>query len=101
DYHHMGIVGSVGAGFVGVTANADISVANLHTNAYIDDAAWVSARGDVQVKEQAHEDLMSLAFAIGGGFVGVALQNSIMVASSSTHAWIGNDATTDGGGAKV
>src|SRR5207253_2493818 len=79
----------------------DISLANLHTNAYIDDGAWVSARGNVEVKAQAHEDLMSLAFAVGGGFVGVALPNSVMVVNSSTHAYIGNDAGTDAAGAKV
>ena len=63
DYHHMGIVGSVGAGFVGVTANADVTVTNLHTSAYIDDGARVSANGNVEVSARAHEDLLSLAFA--------------------------------------
>jgi len=101
DFHHMGIVGSVGAGFVGVTANADVTLTNLHTNAYIDDGAWVDAKGNIEVTARSHEDVLSLAFAVGAGFVGVSAPNSIMVINSTTHAYIGNNAITDGGGAKV
>ena len=101
DYHHMAIVASAAGGTVGVTANADVTVANLHTAAYIDDGAWVDASRNVEVKARGHEDVVSFSFAVAGGFVGVAVPNSIMVLNSSTSAYIGNDALSDAAGAKI
>ncbi|MDH5205429.1 MAG: hypothetical protein OEW36_07175, partial [Hylemonella sp.] len=101
DYHQMGIIGSVGVGFVGVTANADIAVSLSDTQAYIDDGARVNARHNVEVRADNHQDVLSFAFAVGGGAVGVSAPISVVVIGSDTRAFIGDDAQSDATGAQV
>ena len=101
DYHHMAIVATASGGLVGVAANADVTVANINTSAYVDDGALVNAKGVVEVSARSHQDLLSLAFSLGAGFVGVSQPVSVLTLNTSTHAYIGNNATSDAAGAKV
>ncbi|HET6788079.1 MAG TPA: hypothetical protein VFH49_08970, partial [Aquabacterium sp.] len=101
DYHHMAIVATASGGMVGVALNADVTVSHTNTSAYIDDGANVRAAGDVKVDATGHEDVMSFAFSIAGGFVGVSAPVSVMDVNATTQAYIGQNAASDAAGTEV
>jgi Ca2+-binding RTX toxin-like protein len=84
-----------------VAAGADVTVVTNTTLAYIDDDATVGATRDVVVQANAREDYLTVAAGGGGGLVGVGGAVSVLVSDATTHAYIGNDATSFANGAQV
>ncbi len=103
DYYHLGIAGAIaGSGTAAVTPGVDVAVVTNTTEAWIGDATVVNAKGDVDVVAKANEEILSIsAGAAASGVVAVGGAVSVVVLDDTTHAFIGNDATTSIGGAHV
>ena len=103
DFYHLGVDGGVSiAGVVSVTPMVDVSVANLTTEAYVGDGAEVNAREDIQVRAEGREEILTIvAGAAGSGMVSVGGSVSVLVLNTTTKAHIGENATTESGGAKA
>ena len=101
DYRHMGVAGAASfAGTVAVAPAVDVSIINFTTKAYIDDGALVNAANDIEIKAEANEDILSIAAGVAGaGEVAVAGSAAVAKINNITEAYIGDDATTDAGGA--
>jgi len=103
DYYHLGIGAALnGSLVVAVTPSVDVLVANLTTRAFVDDGADVFAKRDVSVTANAREKVISFAGGAAlSGIVGVAGSAAVNVVTTTTEAYIGEDATTDLTGAEV
>ena len=77
-----GIVGAAGGGAVGIGASILVGSINAETTAEVGGSAVISSGGQVLVHSSLQENTSTLAFAGGGGIVGVGAQ----VRSSTTAA---------------
>jgi len=99
DFYHMGMALAAAGGGAGSGApGADVTVVNNRTEAYVADAAQVHARGDVTVRANALEHILSVSAGIAGsGTVSVGGAVSVISLNGVTHAYIGSGATIDAG----
>jgi len=100
DFYHMGMaLVASGSGVVAVTPGADVTVVNNHTESYIAAGARVSALGDVAVRANALEHILSVSAGVAAsGTVGVGGAVSVISLDDATHAYIGGGATVAAGG---
>ena len=103
DFRHMGIAGALsGSGTVAVAPGVAVVVANLDTEAFIDDGTTVNAKSDVLVTAKGKEDIVLVAAGVAvSGTVSVGGSVGVSVLDINTSAHIGTDATSDAQGAKV
>ncbi|MBM4043507.1 MAG: hypothetical protein FJ279_00180, partial [Planctomycetes bacterium] len=101
DFYHLGVAGALaGAGVGGAFGPAaDVLAFDAATTAYIGAGAVVNAYRDVSVVANASEDVLSVALGLAGaGPAGVAGSVSVVSLDTSTHAYIGDNATVSAGG---
>ncbi|MEX1357532.1 MAG: hypothetical protein WD981_02810, partial [Gaiellaceae bacterium] len=96
-FKSLTISGGVGGGFVGIGAAVDIGIADTSVSAFIGGGAVVHAAADVNVYALARKDVQTYAFAIGGGFVGIAGAVSVWtVGTAPTTSYDANAGGTGG-----
>ncbi|HEY7711643.1 MAG TPA: hypothetical protein VIG57_16625, partial [Candidatus Entotheonella sp.] len=91
----VGVAGSgTGGGTAGVGASSDINVITKTVNAFIANAAQVSAVKLVSILAKAAETIISITAGFaGGGNTGVGGAVAILVVANSIQAFIGDAAT--------
>lgn len=96
DYENVGVAAGISiSGTVSVTPSVVVNVATLTTKAFIDDGASVDADGDILVQATASEDILSIAAGVAGsGMVSVGGSVPVTVLTTTTKAFIGEDATS-------
>src|SRR5262249_14169860 len=82
-FKSLTFAGGLAAGFVGVGAGVDIGGADSTVKAFIGAGSVVHAAADVEVNALSHKDVMTLAVAVGAGFVGVALSVSVWMVGTT------------------
>ena len=103
DYSHLGVAGALSiSGSVSVSPGAAVTIANLATEAYIDDGVTVNAADDILVTANAKEKILLVGAGVAAsGTVAVGGAVDVMVLTTQTSAHLGTDAATDGEGVKA
>ncbi|RJR48541.1 MAG: calcium-binding protein, partial [Desulfobacteraceae bacterium] len=103
DYQNIGVAAGISiSGAVSVTPSVVVGVATLTTEAFIDDGADIDAAGDILVTAKASEDILVVAAGVAAsGSVSVGGSIPVSVLTTTTRAFIGNDATSLSAGAKA
>ncbi len=99
DYYHMGIAPALAGGlFVGASPSASVSVISNNVSAHIDRLAEVGAAGDITVRANAEEEILSVAAGLGGGIVGLAPSAAVVVIDNDVSAYLDENAVAGAGG---
>src|SRR6185295_10999819 len=100
------VAAAIGAGSVGVSGSAGISVLGVKTRAFIGDdeesltsgVADVVAEGNVIITATGETHLTTLAGSIAAGSVGVGVAAAVTVVNKTTEAYLGRNAEVTGKG---
>jgi hypothetical protein len=97
-YYELGIAATLAiGGTAGVGVGVGVHLANIKTDAYIDDGAQVNAAKDVSVTANGKESIVSVVAGASGGQVGVAGTFTVTIVTTHTHACLGTwSPDTDG-----
>ena len=100
DYTLLGVAGGAAiSGIAAVSPGVLVGVVDNTVEAYIDNAALVDAKSDVDVRAYSSEDILAISIAIGGsGLVGIGGAFGIVVVDNTTYAYIGDSAVVHAGG---
>jgi len=91
DYYHLGVAGTIaGGGGIGAAPGVDVTSLSNKTLAWIGKAAGVQALGDITVRADAQEEILSIAVGLGvGGGAGVAGAVSVLSINNTTYGYLG------------
>ena len=83
-FKSLTISGGIAGGFVGAAGGVDIGVADMTTQAFLEDSSIVHATADVDVYALSRKNVHTYALSAAGGFVGVAVAVSVWTVGTAT-----------------
>ncbi len=83
-FRSLTVAGGIAGGFVGASGGVDIGIADISTQASLDDTSVVHASANVDVNALSLKRVKTYALSAAGGFVGVAVAVSVWTVGTDT-----------------